>query len=575
MKASASRNPGQVVRNLLGGLLAVLWPALLPAQQPAEPPRLILQITVDQLRGDLIDRYYREFGEGGFRYLLDNGTVFRDAHHAHANTETVVGHATLATGALPAVHGMIGNEWLDRENNRVVYCIEDDRYPLLTPATGDGAHPQSASPQPTIAGEGRSPAALMVSTFSDELDLGTQGRAKIFAVSVKDRGAVPMAGHAGKAFWFSKSRGEFITSTYYYSSYPAWVDGWNALRRPLAYADTSWALLQEQDRYLFAAADDRAWEMDAAGFGRTFPHRYGPADGPNFTTFVTYSPAGDDLTADFTKALIENEKLGQDEVPDYLSISFSSIDYIGHTFGPSSLESEDGMLRLDRTLSGLFAYIEQRIGLGKVLIVLSADHGTPEAPPYLQQKGIDAGYVDPGSWNWMPLQAALKKRFGVDGDRIIQSYLDPYLYLDRNVMRQYRLDPAAVEQAIVEELGSFPHLWTAVSSTAQRLGRAADTKINRLVLNNLNQARSGDVYLVFAPNWFINRIGEATLTATHGSPWAYDTFVPLIFAGPGVAARKVSRPVQTIDVAPTLSAFLNIKMPSGASGKPLPEVLGN
>jgi len=533
-----------------------------------EPPRLVLQITVDQLRGDLIDRYYGQLGEGGFRYLMETGTVFRNAHHAHANTETVVGHTTLATGAIPAVHGMIGNEWLDRAQNRITYCIEDDRYPLLIPGASDTG-------QAPPAGEGRSPARIMVSTFSDELAAGSNGRARIFGVSVKDRGAVPMAGHNGKAFWFSKDSGEFISSTYFYPAYPAWVSQWNALRRPFAFADTSWTLMQERDRYLFGEADDRTWETGTAGFGRTFPHAYGPADDKGFTTLLITSPAGDDLTAEFAEALVENEGLGQDSVPDYLSISFSAIDYIGHYFGPSSLESEDGVLRLDRTLAGLFTFLDQHIGLQHVLIVLSADHGTPEAPGYLQQLGQDGGYVDLSGWDWEPVLNALKSRFGEGAQRLIQNYEHPYVYLDQQALRQSNLDTAAVEQVLAEELARLPHVWIAVSSSALRRGQAAETKINQLVLNNLSPTRSGDVYVVFAPNWFINNYGYSSVTATHGSPWTYDTYVPLVFAGADVPAQQVFRPVQTIDVAPTLSAFLNIKMPSGATGRPLTEVLGD
>lgn len=560
----------RTLQALVCGLATLLSPALLLGQ---EAPRLVLQITVDQLRGDLVDRYYGGLGAGGFRYLMETGTVFRNAHHAHANTETVVGHATLATGAPPAVHGMIGNEWLDREQNRITYCIEDDRFPLLIPESAAAQQAATGQGQNPAPGEGRSPARLLVSTFSDELAAASNGRAKIYGISVKDRGAVPMAGHSGKAFWFSKERAEFVTSSYYYSDYPAWVTDWNALRRPLAYANTYWALLEKADQYLFGAADDRAWETDMGGFGRTFPHPYGPADSAGFSSFLINSPAGDDLTADFAKALIENEGLGQDEVPDYLSISFSSIDYIGHAFGPSSLELEDGILRLDRTLAGLFSFIESQIGLERVVIVLSADHGSPEAPGYLQQQGQSAGYVDLSSWNWEPALTALKSRFGDGAQRLIQNYEHPYVYLDQHLLRQLNLDTAAVEQVLAEELARLPHVWVAFSSSALQQGRVAVTDMSQLVFDNLSPKRSGDVYLVLAPNWFINDYGHGTVTATHGSPWTYDTFVPLIFAGPGIPARQVFRPVETMDVAPTLSAFVRAKMPSGSSGKPLPEVL--
>jgi len=261
-------------------------------------------------------------------------------------------------------------------------------------------------------------------------------------------------------------------------------------------------------------------------------------------------------------------------VPDYLSISFSSIDYIGHMFGPSSLESEDGILRLDRTLAALFSFLDERIGLAHVLIVLSADHGTPEAPGYLQRLGQNAGYVDLSSWDWEPALSTMKARFGKGAEKLIQNYQHPYVYLDQQLLRQMALDGAEVEQVLAEELAKLPHVWAALSSSALRQGRVANTVLSRQVLNDLDRERSGDIYLIFEPNWFINDFGYVSVTVTHGSAWNYDTFVPLIFAGAGVPAREVFRPVQTIDVAPTLSAFLHIKMPSGASGLPLPEVLG-
>lgn len=221
-------------------------------------PKLVLQITVDALRGDLPTRYYDRLGENGFRYLWDTGTVFVDAHHGHANTETIVGHATLATGAHPAVHGMIGNVWFDRTLGRTVYNIEDDRYALLTAGAGVDQDAEIDSTQKAAQSDGRSPSAIMVTTISDELAIHTAGKAKIFGVSIKDRGAVSMAGHAGKAFWFSKASGEFVTSSYYYQSYPAWVSAWNAEQEAAAYSGTSWTLFDKQNTYLFGDADDRA-----------------------------------------------------------------------------------------------------------------------------------------------------------------------------------------------------------------------------------------------------------------------------------------------------------------------------
>jgi len=365
---------------------------------PPRSPKLILQITVDQLRGDMPSSVYDRLGEGGFRYLYEKGIVYENAHHRHANTETVVGHATLAIGADAADHGMIGNIWFDKELNRVVYNIEDDRYSLV--GEGGGVD-KSAELDPTqkLAGtDGRSPAAILTTTFSDELALRTNGKAKIFGVSVKDRGAVTLAGHAGKAFWFSKSKGEFVTSTYYYDAYPQWVNAWNQKKVPLTYADTSWELMHDKSKYTYGSFDDMPYETSLPGYGVVFPHPFGKAEGKLFSTLLTCSPAGDELCLKFAQELVVKEDLGKDEITDYLSISFSSTDYVGHIFGPSSLESEDNLLRLDKTLSELFAFIDKQVGLKQTLIVLSADHGAAAVPAQLNEFGIDAQYFYRTSW---------------------------------------------------------------------------------------------------------------------------------------------------------------------------------
>ncbi|MCU0776181.1 MAG: alkaline phosphatase family protein, partial [Akkermansiaceae bacterium] len=266
------------------------------AQAETAKPKLILQITVDQLRGDMPARFLDRMGDGGFRYLFQNGIVYGNAHHAHANTETIVGHATLATGAHPSAHGMIGNIWLDRGTGSLTYNIEDPRYPLLTQGA-DVDKKTEIDPTQKVAGtDGRSPAAMLVSTFGDELAIHTAGKAKVFAVSVKDRGAVSFAGHAGKAFWFSKSACEFVTSSFYYEKYPEWVTAFNKADPTKRFADTSWDLSQNRSKYLYGDRDDQAWELNMPPFGRTFPHPYGPRDGKVFSTLLTLSPAGDELT---------------------------------------------------------------------------------------------------------------------------------------------------------------------------------------------------------------------------------------------------------------------------------------
>lgn len=543
------------------------------SEKTHKQPKLILQITVDALRGDLPNRFNNVLGKGGFRYLMNQGLHYTNTHYQHANTETIVGHASLATGTVPAAHGMVGNVWFDREQGRLVYNIEDPEYHLLTANSDVDQKTEIDHTQKTAKSDGRSPNNILTSTLSDEMAVHFGGRSKIFAVSIKDRGAVSMAGHAGKAFWFSKANGEFVTSDYYYKKYPNWVTQWNAVKPASVYAGKSWKLLHSTEKYMFGDADDRDYETDIAGFGRTFPHEYGKIDDKYYTTKLTLSPAGDDLTLNFAKTLLDKENLGQDDVPDYLAISFSSTDYVGHVFGASSLESEDNIARLDRTLADLFSFIDKKIGLDNTLIVLSADHGQPEAPGYLHELGINkAHYFDVKALDKTPAITALKKKFGI-AKGLIEAYFHPYIYLNHKLIHEKNLSQAAIEKAVAEELMKFKGVAYAVSSTALRTASLPDTVMMRSILSNFHQKRSGDIYLVYEPDVFINDFDGLTVTSTHGSPWRYDTFVPVIFAGAGISAAKNSRAITPYDVAPTLAAYLGVKTPSGAIGNPLTEVL--
>lgn len=538
------------------------------------PPRLILQITVDALRGDLPRRYAHVLGEGGFRRLWNEGIEYTNAHYQHANTETIVGHASLATGTVPAAHGMVGNVWYDREQGRLVYNIEDARYRLLSTGAGVDQNAEIDPTQKAAKVEGRSPAVMLSSTFSDELAVHFNGNSKIFAVSVKDRGAVSLAGHAGKAFWFSKASGEFVTSTYYYKQYPDWVNAWNARKPAMAYAEKSWQLLHPRSIYLFGNADDRAYETDFPGFGRTFPHPYGSAGDKYLTTRLTLSPVGDELTLDFATTLMDAEQLGRDAVTDYLAVSFSSTDYVGHIFGASSLESEDNLAHLDRTLARLLDHVDKTVGLDNTLVVLSADHGQPEVPGHLHELGIgNSHYIDVEALDKAPAIAALKKKFGV-GEELIEAYFQPYVYLNQKVMRDKKLDTAEVEKAVAVELEKFDGVAYAVSSTALRTAAVANTLMTRSVLHNFHRKRSGDIFVVFEPYVFINDFDGLIVASTHGSPWKYDTYVPVLFAGAGLKAQSVSRPITPYDIASTLSAFVGAKPPSASIGNPLREVVG-
>lgn len=558
-------------KNLKRALLAFAGVALASdytAAFPDERPRLVVQVTVDQLRADLPLRHFDQFGEGGFRWLYENGAVFLDAHHAHSNTETIVGHTTLATGAHPSVHGMVGNLWMDRATGHTIYNVEDGRYRLLTADADVSADTEIDPTQRAARSEGRSPSAILVSTIADEIRLASQGNAKAIAVSVKDRGAIAMAGHSGAAYWFSKASAEFVTSNYYADRYPDWVREFNATSPAARYSDQSWELAKAKTHYRFGQADDQPWETSVAGFGRTFPHPYGSAESRYLTTLLTLSPAGDELVLDFAKQAILGEQLGKDATPDYLSVSFSSTDYVGHVFGPSSLEAEDNLLRLDQTLSDLLAFVDEQVGLDNTLVILSADHGGAEAPGTLNELGIPSGYFDPDHISTNANIAALQGNFGLQ-EQVIASYTAPYIYLSEEVLALPSQKREALTAAVVEEVSALPGVAAVVSSTAVSSGQILHNNVLNAVANNFHSERSGDLYVVLEPHYFINDFDGLTVASTHGSPWSYDTHVPLIFAGWKLQPTQVNQKVATVAVAPTISQLLGIKSPSGALSPPL------
>ena len=536
-----------------------------PVIAASSVPRLVLQITVDQLRGDLPGRYADRLTEGGFRYMMNKGTWYIDAHYRHANTETAVGHATLATGADPSRHGIIANDWIDQKSGAFVYNTEDDRHHII------GREPKAHG--------GVSPRNLAASTFGDELVVHNGGRSRVFSVSVKDRGAILPGGHAGKAFWFSKSSGEFVTSTYYYDDYPQWVKQWNAAKPADAFKGKSWELLNDRSTYVHGRMDDRPYEADLKPLGRVFPHSLG-GDSKYFYLLLTLTPIGDMLTLDFAKALLENEKLGQNEngAPDYLQISFSSTDYVGHLFGPSSLETEDNILRLDRTLAELFRFVDEKVGLDKTLIVLSGDHGAPEAPEYMATMGLSTGRF---AFDWFksegPLTEALKRKFGRDD--LISGHSHPYLYLNLEAIASAGLDLAEVERFVADELMKIRGIAYAMTRSDLLAGRITESPVQNQIRRSFHPTRSGNIHMVPEQYWFLHSTEEAeqmgigSIAAIHGSPWAYDTFVPIFFAGHSVPAQIIGRRVAPTDIAATLAAYLGVKPPSGSVGAVLTEVL--
>lgn len=554
-------------RIILSATSVLIFAALTqPATAKSERDiRLVLQITVDGLRGDLLNRYANSFGSSGFKYLMHNGTVYSNAHYQHANTETIVGHTTLATGTYPSQHGMVGNVIYDRQADELSYNIEDADAPILPSREQSSAGDQVDPSQKLSRTKGRSPSAILVPAVADTLSAYTAGKSKIFGIAGKDRSAVAMAGHSGKAFWFSTDNGDFITSRYYYDRYPSWVSDWNQQRQAELYAGTEWKLSSAKDSYLLAAQDDRPYEVDLKGFGRTFPHRYGGKDNKLLYTQLVVSPAGDRLLLDFAKAVVTNEKLGQDSVPDYLSISFSSTDAVNHFFGPSSLENEAVIRDLDSTLSELFEFIDKNIGLKHTLIVLSADHGMADMPEYMTELGYAVGRLD--SKDIIAVANRAGQQFGID--EVVRYFFRPYLYLDKDKIVAAKLDLATVELAIANAVTAIEGINLAVSS--RNFTSYERNSLIQQVQRNQHITRSGDIYVIQDPYWFL--LEEGLIAVMHGSPWRYDTHVPVMFSGPGIDAQHVHRTVHPVDVAPTIASLLGMSPPASTQGTPLAEVI--
>ncbi|WP_347251638.1 alkaline phosphatase family protein [Legionella sp.] len=514
-----------------------------------KPPKLVVQLVIDQLRGDLIEKYRHEFGATGFNYLLAHGLDYHNAHHPHANTVTCAGHATIATGAYPALHGIVDNEWYDRKTGQPLYCVADDKSTIL---------PTPRSQKPL---EGRSPRHLMASTLSDELVLAQMGRA--FAVSLKDRSAITLAGHAGKAFWFDKENGGFVTSQHYYSAYPQWATEWNKQYNP---KEETWNLSHQIDHYYFAKAPRFANRFP--GFGQDFPHHLGAPSSAEYYKFLSMSPLADELTADFAARLLINENLGQSPgKTDYLAISFSAVDAIGHQFGPNSLESEDNLLRLDKTLAKLLATLDRQVGLDNTLIVLTADHGVSDSPVYLAAHHINENHSLKIPQLQKIIENALAKRYQLPANSL-QAISLPYVYLNHQIINEHQLTINEVNTYLAEVLRQHQGIFQVY---ALPLGNTERDWLSAKVDKMAFPKRVGDLYLVPPPYQALGDRNEQR--ASHGTPWQYDSYVPLLFVNPAFKAKRINHAVSTTDIAPTLAALLAVKLPSAAVGNPLPEVL--
>lgn len=528
-----------------------------PPSDPARPPELVVVLVVDGLSTDQVTSSAEFLAPDGLRRFLERGAWFDEAHYAHLCCFTGPGHATLATGCQPSRHGVIGNAWQDPRTGAAVYCTADSTHRLL----GEAGRPTS----------GTSPKNLRVPTLGD-LWLEHEPEARVFAVSIKDRAAILPAGRRGTAYFYSSQSGRFITSSFYREEYPEWWREWHAGAPQNAWFGRIWEPLAEERAYAGVSAVDRGGFPSYAGLATEFPILLGEEEGEpdgRYLAALPATPFGDEYTLAFARELVRAEALGRPETPAaLLFVSLSSNDYIRHFYGPASPQAVDHLLRLDRMLAGLFAYLDEQVGEGRYAAVLASDHGFGQPPEGLAGDGSDAARIDPYAMLGK-MNAALEERFG-EGPYAV-SWHSPYVYLNPKLAEREGLDVAEVRAAAAEILRArigVAQVWTREQMETDEL---PDSPVAQAARNAWMGSRCGDLVVVQEPNWYLYKRPQAYI-GVHGSPYRYDTHVPLAFYGPWFRAGRYGDRVQPADCAPTLAALLGVSMPA-ADGHVLREAL--
>jgi predicted AlkP superfamily pyrophosphatase or phosphodiesterase len=527
------------------------------APAPAAPPKLVLVLVVDGLPAEQLQRYRGQFGKGGLRRLLDEGAVFSNAHQAHGVTVTAVGHAAILSGAYPYQHGVIGNNWIDPATKASVYCTEDSTHSYI----GEDTRP----------GDGTSPARLRVDTLGDQLRYASGKRAKVVAVSGKDRGAILLAGKTGTAYMYMDKTGNFASSSYYMQTHPQWVRQYQAGKPQERYYGKTWRPLLADAAYADDAPDELfpATTASPNRFPFAFYSDSGNADADYYNRLKA-SPWLDELTLDFARAAVEGERLGGNAagVTDLLGVSLSAHDYINHAYGPESKMSHDHLQRLDRMLADFLSYLDRKVGADNIMLVLTADHGFPNTPEFVKADHGDAGRVDPAKLA-AALNGALAAQYGIE--KLVVAQSAPNFHLDYAAIDKRGLARADVENTAARFLRAQEGVGEVFTRGQFEAGATGGTRMGILMRRAWHRELSGDLVVVTKPNWYFSASASGT---SHGSPYAYDTNVPLVLAG-----RKWIKPgyygqyAETVDIAPTLATLLRLRPPAAAEGRVLTEGL--
>ena len=517
-------------------------------------PKLVVGLVIDQMRWDYLYRYYSKYGNDGFKRLLNKGYSLNNVHIPYVPTVTALGHTSIYTGSVPAIHGIAGNDWTDKETGKNVYCTTDENVqPVGTNNVKVGSH---------------SPKNLWSTTVTDELRLATNFQGKVVGVSLKDRASILPAGHTPNgAYWFDDSTGDFITSTWYMNDLPQWVKNFNSQNLPDQLVANGWNTLLPINQYTESAPDNSPWE-GLLGSSKTpvFPYNNLAEDYKIKKDNIRYTPFGNTLTLKLAEASVEGENLGADEVTDILAINLASTDYAGHKFGPNSIEVEDVYLRLDQDLAKFFKYLDGKVGKNKYTVFVSADHGGAHSVGFLKEHKINTGFFGEGMEK--SLNEKLKAKFGVD--KLINGVDNYQIYFDRKLMDDNKLELEDIKEFAIKELEKDPTVLYAVSTTEVQEATIPEP-IKQRIINGINRQRSGDIQLISHDSM----LPPYSKTGTTHSVWnSYDAHIPLIFMGWGIKHGESNKQYHMTDIAPTVSALLHIQFPSGNVGNPITEVLG-
>lgn len=531
---------------LLIALLLVTNLSFAQKSSSTTKPKLVVGIVVDQMKYDYVFRYWDKLGSGGFKRLMNEGMFCKDVHYNYVPTYTGPGHAAIYTGTTPATNGIISNDWYNRETSKTIYCVEDKK--VTTVGAKDSLGQMS-------------PRNLLTTTVGDELRIANTFKNKVIGIALKDRGAILPAGHsANAAYWWDGITGDWITSTFYMTALPQWVIDFNSKKYPAAYHKAGWNTLRPIKDYTESTPDNTVYEGLFRGEkAPVFPHIIADS---NSIDAIKYTPWGNTLTRQIAEAAIEGEKLGQGETTDMLTVSFSSTDYVGHKYGTNAIETEDIYLQLDKDLETFLNFIENKISKKNVLLFLTADHAAIPNPQFLADHKIPAGNFSPT----LMIDSLKKTLLQFYGDtNLFLAFDNDQIYLNRPLADSKKINMKQMQNEVADFCLKFEGVHNALS--ASRLNETEfNTGVNHLVQMGYNRKRSGDVIIELEPG-LIEWMGKTG--TTHGSPYTYDTHVPLWFYGGLIPNGTTSERIVITDIAATLSNLLNIETPNGSIGKPI------